>query len=155
MYREQGNYRAGLYQEIWTENSQPVGFGATREDGEDRDKAGLWCQGQLRCHQVYQGKMLEAIAWAAEHEHGYGRTPSLSCSVWVPYSEQHGCHLAPLRRVCRRHKDVPSALNKRHRSCVSRMENPIFQRRSGSLLTVNCGEICFYWAFFCFLETKT
>jgi len=41
MYRQQGNYRVGLCQEIWTENRQPVGFGAAREDGEDKDKAGL------------------------------------------------------------------------------------------------------------------
>lgn len=61
MCRAQGNYRAGLYQDIWAENRQPMRFSAPREDGEDRDKAGLWCRCQLHCHQDYQGKMLEPL----------------------------------------------------------------------------------------------
>lgn len=109
--REQGNYRAGLHQESWTENRQPVGFGDTREDGEDRDEAGLGCWWQVRCSQVYQRKMLEAITQATEYERRYAHMSALSCVVWVLYSEEHGCHLALLRRVCRRREDVSSAVS--------------------------------------------
>lgn len=116
VYKEQGNSRAGVYQEVWTENRQPAGFSATRGDVEGTDAAGLGCWWQLWCHQAYQGKMLEAIVQAAEHGHRYAHMSSLSYSIWVPYGEEHSCQLPPLRKVCRRCEDVPSAVNKKHRT---------------------------------------
>lgn len=66
--------------------------------------------------------------------------------------QDHSCHLAQLLRVLWRHKDI---LLVTIGTVTSPMENPIFQRTSGSLLVGNCWEICFYWMCFCSLEAKT
>lgn len=154
MYREQGNYRAGLYQEIWTENRQPVGFSATREDREDRDKAGLWCQWQLQGHQAYQGKMLEAITQVQSMSTGIHVHPLCHAASGSPTVRSTAATLLHWGESAEDTR-MSLLLLTRGRGAESRTENPVFQRTSDSLLVGNCGEICFYRACFYSLETKT
>lgn len=136
MYREQGRYRAGLYQEIWTENRQPVGFGATRDTGGGRAEAGLGCS------QANQGRVLEAVRQQSRSTgvHGYPLCPAVS-----------GCPAGPQLPPCSVVEGLVktqghSSGNNRH-SCMS-YGNLIFQRTSDSLLVGNCREIGFYWMCF-------